>query len=219
MKKTLVFLMAWLISLLMMTSSNAESVPDEVVSTARDNLHFYLNAIPEGELGHFGFTNKKEFDQTTLGTPFKIYTISPSEILSYKGEVDISPLLSQIEHWLFPLICSGKSRVLLTVARMGGEWQAVGIGEASLAAEIEQIARSWPTSQGYEMKFIRVYQANSDFVLLTKDGVSNLVPLKGASIVQGPVKKGATYQYMKMSPAGILTQLAPVVEKAIQDAN
>ena len=217
MKNTLILLMAWLISLLMMTSSNAEFVPDEVVSAARDGLHLYLNAIPEGELGHFGFTSKEEFDQTTIGTPFKKYTINPSEILSYKGEVNISSLLFPIEHWLFPLICKGKARVLLTVARMWGEWQAVDLGGADLAVEIEQIAQSWPTSRGYEMKFIQVYQANSDFVLLTKDGVSNLVPLKCASIVLGLVKRGETYQYKKMSPSEVITKLAPVVEAATQD--
>lgn len=217
-KRTLVLLTAWLISLLMMSSSNAESAPDEVVSVARDGLHKFLNAIPEGELRHFGFTSKEELDQTTIGAPYRIYTIRPSEIFSYGGEADISPLLSATEHWLFPVICSGKARVLLTVALMHGQWRAVDLGGASVAVEIERVARTWPASQGYEMKFIRVYQASSRFILLTKDGVSNLVPLKGASIVLGLVKKGERYEYKQMSPAEVLPKLAPVVEAALQEA-
>jgi hypothetical protein len=156
-------------------------------------------------------------DQTTIGAPYRIYTIRPSEIFSYGGEADIFPLLSPTEHWLFPVICSGRARVLLTVALMHGQWKAVDLGGASVAVEIEQIARTWPASQGYQMKFIRVYQASSQFILLTKDGISSLVPLKGAAIVLGLVKKGEIYQYKQMSPAEVLPKLVPVVEAALQD--
>jgi hypothetical protein len=216
-KRISILLMACVISLLMMSSLNAESAPNEVVRAARDGLRMFLNAIPEGELGYFGFTSKEEFDQTTIGTPFRIYTISPNKILSYKGEADISSLLSPTGEWLCPVICLGKARVLLTVARMQGQWQTVDLGGAIDAVEIEQISQSWPPSQGYEMKFIRVYQANSDFILLTKGKVSNLVPLKGAAVVLGLVKKGETYEYKQMSPADVLPKLAPVVKAALQE--
>lgn len=214
-KRKLLLVTICLVSLLAM-NVNAETPPDEVVRAARDGLSVFLAAIPEGELSFYGFANKDELKQATIGASFRIYTIAPDNILSYRGDADISSLLYATDHWVFLVTCSGKARVLLTVVPMEGIWEAVDLGGTSTAAELQEITDTWAASDGYDTKFIRIYQASSDFVLLTKDKASHLVPLKGAALVLGLIRKRETYEYREINPSEILTKLGPVVKASLR---
>lgn len=205
-----------LIFLLAVALSAAEPVPVEVLNAAEEGLNRYLDAIPDGQLDHFGFTSKEEFALTTVGTPFRVYTIKPAELFSFNEGDDISSVISPTTLWMVPVICAGSSRALLKVDLMNGEWKAVGIGASVLASEMERVEDFLIRFSGYETKFVRIYQASKDLILLSKGGVSHFVPLRSTDYDLGPLKQGEVYEYRLIDPSEIITRLVPVVEKNLE---
>jgi len=214
----------------------AETVPADVRTAAEQGVSRFLDAIPDDDLNRFGFTKEAELSQTTLGHPLPVYTIEPLRILDYQGEEDIAGLITSMDSWLFPVVCGGSYRVLLTVAWWEEEWRAVDLGASHLATEIEQIIQSWegligrlPTDEnepeGSEesqkqalnnLKLIRIYQANCDFLLVSEDGASYLIPLQGTARALGLVGLGESYAHGVMNTAEALTRLTPLVRESLE---
>jgi hypothetical protein len=204
------------LSLLIVPTLRAETPPAEVVEAATDGLSEFLNGIPEGELEHFGFSSEDELATATVATPLRVYTISSRSIISFEEDSDVLSVASPTNLWLFPVVCSGEARTILTVDLMEGEWMAVDLGGSSLAAELDQVALDVAQLEAYETRFVRVYRANSDFVLLSKDEVSRLVPLRSAALALGLLERGKTYEYKVMAPSEVLPRLAPVVSRSLR---
>jgi hypothetical protein len=194
----------------------AETPPAEVLHAATDGLGSYLNSIPVGGLDYFGFTSRDEFALATVGTPFRVYTLSPAAILSYEEGDDISAHAVPTNLWIFPVVCDGQARTVLTVDLMEEGWRAVNLGESYLAPEMVSMRDYLSQFDGYEARFVRVYQAaRSDFILLTSEEVSWLVPLRSAALVLGLVRKGEPYQHTMMSSSEVMPRLAPVVRASL----
>jgi len=202
-----------LLCLLVVPCLRAETPPEAVVVAAEKGLARYLNAIPENQLEDFGFTNKEEFAGTTIGSPFRVYIIPATQILSFKDGDDLCSLIMPTSLWLCPVICSGRARVLLNVDLMGGEWRAVGLSASYLASEMEGVAGYLAKFEGYERKYVRVYQAGSEFVLMSRDKECRLIPLRSAALVLGLARKGETYEYGTIAPSEAISRLAPIVKK------
>jgi hypothetical protein len=189
----------------------AEEVPAAVQQAAKKGLPTFLNAIPDDNVQRFGFSVPEELKLATLGTPIRLYTIDPDEILNYSADKPIGDIISATDQWFFPVTVSGEVRTLLTVAQMGGKWQAVSIGSSALGQEWADTIAKYD-SMGYtDEKLVRIYQATADFVLLRGVGDDKLLPLKAGKVALG-VKEDAK----PSDPADIIFGLQVVVKQNIE---
>lgn len=162
----------------------ANSVPAEVAAAADSGLIRMLNSIPPGFESSYGFDNRDEFDHAYTGEPYRMCTISPAKLdINYRGAATIEPL----HVWRFPVICSGRVRSLLTVAQMKGEWRAVEIGAAGLAAEFAEFEKKLSAKEKMRNRvLLRLFQFKCDYIgLLDYDREmeeGTFYPLKSASI-------------------------------------
>lgn len=186
---------------------SAEEIPSEVVNAAQQKLHFFLDAIPDQDLEYFNFSDKDEIDQAVIGDPFKVYTIKPEEILNYNPDTSVQGIISQTSKWFVPVISKGETRTFLIVDLIDGEWRAVGIASSGLAKEWASALKTYPSSQGFKHTFLRIYQAASDFILLSKNGETQMVPMVSGRIT---LELGERKGY---SPSDIILGLQEPVRK------
>jgi hypothetical protein len=175
-----------------------------------------LNAIPEQDINKYGFSNIKEMDQATLGNPFRVYTLSPEKIINYQKSHNFSSAISPTTMWFFPVLCNGAAKTLLTVDFMGDEWRAVAIGSSGLAKQLGEVIKKWPESEGYGLKFVRVFQARSDLIALSHEGKVKIKPLNSAEASMQLGKKGISTHERLYDTSEIMQKLSPVVIKNIK---
>lgn len=192
-----------------------DKIPEPVSEAANSGLVPFLTCIPEQDLRHYGFSSKKEFADCSLEVPFKVYTITPDKILGFDGNTSLSSLISSTELWFFPITCGNQYRVLLTVDNVDDKWEAVAIGSSGLAGDLANIIATWPSSEGYNYKLVRVYQARSDFVAVFRDDETSLVPLTSASMMLGVTResdgKPKPHDYKD-----IMQRLMPIVSQSLE---
>jgi hypothetical protein len=197
------------------TVISREAPPLEVAQAAAEGLQPFLGAIPSGDLADYGFVSQDEFAQATLGEPLRVYTIAPDKILNYTPGMELVSLVTPTNIWYFPVFCFGEARTLLTVDLMNGKWRAVAIGSFGLARQLERLRSHWPQSDGYEHKFVRVFQAQSDFLLVLKGASVKLSPLDSAASALG-MEKAKDGIYGLYEPADLIPKLAPIVEENLR---
>ena len=197
------------------SSMSSETAPQEVVQAAMDGLGSFLKAIPTSDLRHYGFSDKEDLNQATLGKPFRVYTITPDKVLSYTPQMELFSIVSPTNLWFFPVLYRGEVRTILTVDKMKGKWKAVAIGSSGLARQLKKVEDKWPESEGYEHKFVRIYQARSDFVILSKEGTVEVTPLESARIAL-KIEKIREGVYGLYSPSDIIPKLIPIVRQNVR---
>jgi hypothetical protein len=192
----------------------AGEVPAEAQKAAEKGLPTILQTLPDNIVQQFGFSGPEELSLASLGSPFQVFTIHPAEILNYSADTPIGDIISGTDHWFFPVTVNGEVRTLLTVAQVGGQWQAVYIGSAGLGQQWAKTLAKYETSAGYTHTLVRIYQAKADFVLLGGIGGDKLLPLESGRVALGV--KGDTEP---RDPADIIFELQGPVQKNIEAHN
>ena len=191
-----------------------DQIPPEARDAGRAGLPEMLKAIPEKDLAFYGFADPQEFSRVTLGEPFRLYTLDPQEIIDFAegraGSMEERPT----NHWLFPVICAGRLRTVLTVAYLDGIWQAIEIGGPNPAPEMHELALQWPAAQGYRLRYIQVFAGGAQFVQIANGESSELVPLESTARALGLIAKDEIYDYPLVAPDDIATALEPIVRAA-----
>ncbi|MBD3339023.1 MAG: hypothetical protein GF353_07935 [Candidatus Lokiarchaeota archaeon] len=166
-------------SFLQIASFSTERVaPDDVQQAAESGFKHFLDAIPANDLDHFGFAKGVDFNKVTLGRPFKVYQIVPELIQNHDSHAIMSSLLSPTKLWYFPLIYEREYRTLLTVDYIKNEWKAVALGSSGIASELNLVEQKF----GSEYLFVRIFQAASDFLIFSIDGIQKIMPLESTKI-------------------------------------
>ena len=186
---------------------SAEEIPVAAREAGENGYKSFLKSIPLENLKDFNFSDQDEIDQAVIGDPFKVYTIKPEEILNYNPDTSVEGIISQTSKWFVPVISKGETRTFLIVDLIEGEWKAVGIGSSGLAKEWASALKTYPSSQGFKHTFLRIYQAASDFILLSKNGETQMVPMVSGRITL-ELGEGKGY-----SPSDIILGLQEPVRK------
>jgi len=191
--------------------------PEEVVNAARNGLKNFLAAVQPQDLKILGFLNQSEADNAELGEGFQLYTIHPDDVLSYRENLgDLSSMLIPTDEWQFIILTKGQAKSLLTVDLMGNRWEAVGIGGARLARQLAEIVERYPSNAGYGHKFIRLYQARSDFVEISNEGRTiGIIPLVSARIAMGLQQHELEVSDL-FGLGDIISRMAPIVRKNVE---
>ena len=149
-----VFALAW--------GAHPASAQDDIALAAERGLRTFLRSIPEGQEPAFGFAGRAEFDRARPGLPYRVCTILPRQLAARDAPAEgtITPL----GQFRFPVLCDGKMRALLTVALVNGQWEAVEIGAAGLAAALERVENNVLLPEERPQKILlRLYQLQIDF--------------------------------------------------------
>ncbi len=99
----------------------------ELVEVAEEMLLLFLQKIPEGAELKFGFNNRQELTDATVGdTPYQMY-------------VKCGLLDSPTNVWRIPILVQSQIRAFLTVDWVENSWRAVDFGAAQLAEKLSII--------------------------------------------------------------------------------
>ncbi|MDP8237339.1 MAG: hypothetical protein P9M08_13235 [Candidatus Erginobacter occultus] len=201
---------AALLLLLLPILAPAETPPPEVLTAAEAGLSRYLSEIPPEELVNLGFPPGADLLAARVGEPWPLYTITPDALLSAAEDTDVETLVSPTGLWYFPVILDGSWLNIITVDRMEGEWEAVALGRAPLASELEKITRQWPKANGYTPKLVAVYQAAAYFFTVPEKNTRNFTPLTFDGIGFGGYLQKSLPEYS--ATADLSELLAPLKE-------
>lgn len=149
----------------------------------------------------------------SLQEGFQVYTVSPAALMSV---ADLGAITIPTGQWRFLVSCGGQPLALLTVAQVEGQWKAVSLGGAGLATEMSRVLKTWTPGNGYNFRFVRVYQAMTDLVEISRANdsrESGYVPLTSARASLGIQGEFAPEVMLKASE--IITPLRDVVAKSI----
>ena len=157
--------------------------PDDVRNAAQVGINVILKDSRMGNLHRLGFQSQEDIDSANLGKGFQIFTIPPDKLLNETTPLNLQALVTPTNQWQFLIAAGDKAKALLTVEFVDGKWIPVSIGSAALAKELSDFLDAWPASSGYDYRLIRVFQAKSEFIELTKGGkVIGIVSLSSLSL-------------------------------------
>ena len=187
-----------------------------VLRAARLGLPSFLRDIPPSERRHFGMFKPEDISKAKPGRPFRIYTADPEALKALLPSRPLGTLLKETGEWFVPILVDREWRLLMTVSKMNGVWEAVGISDASLAAEIGKFQARWPglaaasaVPADTEPKFLRVFQAAADFMYVEAPGGEFLWPfpsgLRALNLAEGD-----------LLPAGIAV---PLLRSALMEGD
>jgi hypothetical protein len=164
----------------------AEAPPSEVLAAAEAGLPRFVRGLTDRSLAQFGFQSRAEAASPRVSQGFRIYTVDPADVLETPAAAGIDSLAVPTDLWQFLVTAGERTATLLTVGRVDGRWTAVSLGAAGLAGQLDGVLRAWPASAGYDCRVIRVYQAASDFVEISRGGlIAGVVPLTSARVALG----------------------------------
>jgi hypothetical protein len=189
--------------------------PAAVVSAARSGLAAFLSAGDRQGLMRLGFRRESEIDQAMLGEGFQVFTIAPDRLLK-TGAADGPAMAVGTSLWQFLVVSDHDARATLTIDRMNGEWLAVSLGASGVADQLMAMVRRYPTSTGFQLRLVRVYQASADLVEVSQSGtVAGLVPLVSARVALGLPDQAFDAADLRPWPE-VAAGLRPVVARAMQ---
>jgi len=198
--KIFLFFIVLLVGFLGMSSGGRgqeNKTEGEVIQAAREGLPEFLENIPAKEIAYYGFQSLEELSQTELGAPFRIYTILPDELEAFGFQSPFGNILRETPNWYVPILVKGKRRALLTVAPMEGRLETVGLSGAGLASELEDFYTRLPEklqlagiTGDCSLRFVRIFQATSDFMLLQTETEEYIEPFRSAQNSLGLKQEG-----------------------------
>ena len=136
----------------------------------------------------------QELSQARIGPGFEMHTVSPQDLAA--GLTDLDAMATPTGSWRFVVQVADKPVGLITVQKTEGRWQAVSFGGAGLARELDALRQVHGNADGSNLRFIRVYQAQSDLleVVSGKDGKARYATLQSArdALLRHGLAKGTT---------------------------
>ena len=188
----------------------AATPPPEVLAAAETGLAPLLSAVSERDLPLFGFDDPADLASVALGDPLPVGLLEPDVVLGPAAAVALSEAISPLPRWLFPVQSHGRWRVLLTVAHFQGRWQAVDLGGAALATQLQRIHEGLAAAHRPEAFVVRSLQAGCVFLADPLAGNGRLLPLPGTARVLG-LSVRPTDRPHELGLADAVRRLAPLV--------
>ncbi|MBV8465549.1 MAG: hypothetical protein JO218_06360 [Burkholderiales bacterium] len=140
----------------------------EVATVASHDLaQFIQRTLEKGDAALAGGfpLNVRHVDElrgAKLGTGFPVFTIDARRLVG--GENDLSAMATPTGSWRFMIVAGAQPIGMATVDKVGGHWQTVAFGAATLSQEVSaNLAAHSATADG-QFRFIRIYQAESDLL-------------------------------------------------------
>lgn len=170
------FLLILFIAVSVTFTVTAQTNKMELISNvAAQELASYLNKIPVGQEKMFGFNNRGEFSEASIGEPYEMLTLN-NDFFIDKFIVRDKDYIMSTGNWRIPIIVNKQHRALLTISKVNNEWHVVKIGAKGFAEELEMFNKNHPLIN--KLYILRVFQLKSDFVLTSNEIIHPLTSAK-----------------------------------------
>jgi hypothetical protein len=138
--------------------ANNSDITDDICAVAEVAIPGFLEKIPLNYESRYGFLNRGDFKIVKPGSPLRLYTINLDTI-----DTTVSRNPVPTNEWRVPLIANGICCSFLTVCLVDTTLKAVGIGGASLAKEVNEINKLFPSCK---KALFRIEQLRCDFITI-----------------------------------------------------
>jgi hypothetical protein len=115
----------------------------------------------EGESA-IGVARPEDLSKARIAGGFEVHTITPGALVSSRG--DMRGMTQSTGSWRFFVKVGQKPVGLITVERVDGKWTAVSFGGSGLSQELSDLIAEHGAANAGNLRYIRVYQAQSDFL-------------------------------------------------------
>ena len=168
-------------------SSSADERPTpQVQAAAQQGIEVFLNHSKVTGLDKIGFATREDIQEASLAEGFRVFTVPPEKLLKEQSVKDFRALSAPLDQWQFIVAAREAPKALITVELTNGVWTPVSIGSAGLAQQLRAVTKSWPASEGYTYRLIRIYQARSEFIELSKgDRLIGIIPMISLHVAIG----------------------------------
>lgn len=189
---------------------------DDIRNAAKEGLKTLLSGSLSS-MQQLGFKSQDEVNNAQVGEGFRLYTIHPANLMNESITPEFQNLVTSTDQWQFLVRTGGKAAALLTVDRLNGTWLPTSIGSSALAQALSDVLSAWPSSAGYRCRLIRVYQARSDLIEISRVGrVVGIVPVTSQLTVTKEKAKKAFDPRGMRDAKELLTELRPAVKSNLQ---
>jgi hypothetical protein len=160
----------------------SSAAAQDLARFAQHHQKVHADALPKGF--PLAVDSVADLARLRLGRGFAVYTVDPADITSGS---DLSSTAKPTGQWRFVVRLGSRPVGLVTVDQVKGQWQAVSYGGAGLAEDVDAKMRQHGTPDRSNLRFVRVFQAHSDFleVVSPADGHARLAPLVSARVSLG----------------------------------
>ncbi|RKZ83040.1 MAG: hypothetical protein DRR19_19705 [Candidatus Parabeggiatoa sp. nov. 1] len=117
-------------------------------------------------------------NELTLGTPFRVYTISPENLWTHKAESEFISLLESVGIWFTLVFFEDNPVLFLKVDCRDNRLSVIGVGHVSEAlAELNTLVKKLVTIDSEQRWFVRIYQTKHTFLVVEYNGSYVIYPL------------------------------------------
>jgi hypothetical protein len=155
-----------------------EGPPAEIIDAAQKGIDDFVKAEKANTNVSVTTSSIMMVEKGKLDLGFEVFTISPA---AFMMGTDMNKLITSTGLWRFVVVNNNQPVSLITVAPVEGKWRAVTLGASKLAVEVFKVLRKWPVEEGYNYRFVRVFQARTDLMQISRNGNPiGFVPLTSA---------------------------------------
>lgn len=142
------------------------------------NVHGRTGASPAGF--PLDVADVHDLEDAKLAYGFPIYTVKPNDILSGSG--DLHSMAQPTGEWRFVITVHQTPVGMATLQQVKGNWKITSYGGAVLAKDVDAVSALYANTERSNMRFLRIYQAQSDFleVASSQDAHAQYAPLQSA---------------------------------------
>jgi hypothetical protein len=160
----------------------------------------------------------QDLKDAVIGYGFPVHTVDPKDIVA--GRTDLQAMARPTGQWRFIITVRGKPVGLATVEQVNGRFETVSYGGAVLAKDVDALTAHHGNANRSNLRFVRIYQARSDFLEVSEGGRTRYAPLHSAReslLLQARALKAGQADTSLMDAAEVLQPLRAAV-KANLDA-
>jgi hypothetical protein len=125
----------------------------------------------------FDVRDAGDLQAATVGYGFQVYDADPTSLMA--GE-SLDRSVHPTATWRFCVMLDGRPVGLMTVAQGASGWEAVSMGGAGLAKEVDAVVYARAGKPPAQLRYVRVPQATADFIEVGSADSARFVPLQAA---------------------------------------
>jgi len=111
-------------------------------SAAARALETYRKLVTRDNFKELGFESADELSAATLGEPRQVFAVKLDQLREYRAGADASSLLSNANRVIYPVNVREQVRSSISVEQRDNRWRATDFGNAGLAKQISQAAKT-----------------------------------------------------------------------------
>lgn len=195
------------------------NVPAAVQQAADAGLAPFLAQMTPELVEDFGFIPEETADQIRLGAPFQLHSITPAALAKFQAGTRVASVISPTDLWYFPVLVDDQAKAMLVVDKLDDQWEAVSLGYAGLARELDALGRQWKAADGYHPILIVVFQAQQYLVTIPEKDAYNLTRLQSTGgQSSSPLLAAAAPAEIKYKELGTADTVLEELKATVQQA-